>query len=107
MNLTIQARPVNELMLTNSYIDTNRIDHAIEYILEVLMCKKNAIPEQKKQQGQHPMHIHKTISINLFFPAAPFFKALVYSSSSFKRASLPDNYNYQFYKEINPPPPKA
>lgn len=106
INLSIQAHPANEVMLSHSYEDNNRIDDAVEYVLEVLMAKKDAIPEDQNPKQDHSFHT-KTIDFKLLIlqntAIEPTFTMLELNKP-FPNYKV---YSYQFSTEINPPPPKA
>jgi hypothetical protein len=106
VNISIQAHPANEVLLTHSYQDDNRIDDAVEYVLEILMHKKDAIPEDKHQKQDHSFHA-KSIDFKLLVPhynaITPTF-TVVEMRKPFSNYKL---YSYRFSTEINPPPPKA
>lgn len=106
VNLSIQAHPANEVMLSHSYEDNNRIDNAVEYVLEVLMSKKDAIPEDKYPKQDHTFHT-KSIDFKLVVPQynsiEPSF-TMVELHKPFPNYKV---YSYQFSTKINPPPPKA
>ncbi len=104
--MSIQAHPANEVMLANSYQDDNRIDNAVEYILEILMHKKDAIPEDKHPKQDHSFH-SKSIDFKLVVPQ---YKAMVPTITLVELSKPSINYkaySYRFVTEINPPPPKA
>lgn len=94
-------------MLANSYQDNNRIDNAVEYILEVLLAKKDAIPEDTKHQKQdHSFHA-KNVDFKLVVPKYhPIEPAFLYVSQ-LVHFPIYKFYSYRFSTEINPPPPKA
>lgn len=106
INLSIQAHPANEVMLSHSFEDSNRIDDAVEYVLEVLMAKKDAIPEDKNPKQDHSFHT-KSIDFKLlvpqYIPMEPTFTVLEVNKP-FPNYKV---YSYQFSTEINPPPPKV
>ncbi len=106
INLTIQAHPANEVMLTNSYQDENRIDNAVEYVLEILLEKKDAIPEDKHQKQDHFFHC-KAIDFKLVVPQYNAIAPTLTVVEMRKPFSNYKVYSYQFSTEINPPPPKA
>ncbi|RQO31709.1 hypothetical protein DBR32_07115 [Taibaiella sp. KBW10] len=88
----------------------NQIDSLLEYIVEVAFEQVNAFPEGKEHTEQHhPLkHIIKT---------AKFFDVTVQEIKKFELNTVPDyahiryteysnQYNFLYFKEINPPPPK-
>lgn len=103
----MHAHPSNEVMLANSFHDNNRIDNAVEYILEVLLDKKDAIPEDKQSNQEHSFHA-KYVDFKLVIPQyhsiEPTTFATLEVDQHFPSYVL---YKYGFSTEINPPPPKA
>jgi hypothetical protein len=104
--MSIQAHPANEVMLANSYQDNNRIDDAVEYVVEILLHKKDAIPEDKHPKQDRSFHT-KNIDFKLVVPQ---YHAIIPTLTVVELRKPFSNYkvySYQFSTEINPPPPKA
>lgn len=85
----------------------NQIDCLAEYVAEVVLDHRNAMPEHK---GNHTKNNQKTLKtqIQLFSqntPGPSVFKE--YYPVVVKYSYYNNQYDYLFYKEINPPPPKA
>lgn len=81
------------------------MDSIVEYVTEVVFGHKNAFPEYAHKHHKD-LQVHKQ-AISLYSeeiananPAVPF----IHRSMEW---GAPDQYSYQYYKEINPPPPKA
>jgi hypothetical protein len=83
----------------------NYIDTFVEYIAEVVLSYKNAIPESKDRQ-QKELQMHKQIDI-VFQHYKPVLPVYQHSITNTHYLHLKDAYAFQFIKEINPPPPKA
>ena len=84
----------------------NQIDCLAEYVAEVVLNHHNAMPEHK---GNHTKNEQKLIKapIQLFAqnnPESATYK--VQYPVIVKYAYYNNQYDYLFYKEINPPPPK-
>ena len=85
----------------------NQIDCLAEYVAEVILDHRNAIPEQK---GNHTKNNQKVIKAqiqlfaqnNLELPAYKIQHPVIIKYSYYN-----NQYDYLFCKEINPPPPKA
>ena len=84
---------------------TNEMDSLVEYVTEVVCGQKNAFPEYAHKHHKD-LQVHKQ-AISLYSeeladtnPAVPFIDGSIEWGST-------DQYSYQYYKEINPPPPKA
>jgi len=86
----------------------NRIDNALEYVVEILLNQKNAMPENKSHDTQVPIHFEKADIFKVFL-ASNEYPAYVASEKIISVIPIifPETYNYQFCTEINPPPPKA
>lgn len=84
----------------------NQIDCLAEYVAEVVLDHRNAMPEHKGNHTKNNQKIIKT-QIQLFAqnnfeaPACKIFYPVVVKYSHYN-----NQYNYLFCKEINPPPPK-
>lgn len=87
----------------------NQIDSLLEYIVEVAFGQVDAFPEGDHHTQHHPLkHIIKT---------AKFFDVTVQEIRKFELKTVPsyiavryteytNQYDYLYFKEINPPPPK-
>ena len=83
----------------------NEMDSLVEYVTEIVLGHKNAFPEYAHKHHKD-LQVHKQ-AISLYSEEISDNGTEV----SFIQRSIewltPDQYSYQFYKEINPPPPKA
>ena len=105
LNISIYAQDVDALCQKNVLMYDNDINTVAEYIGEVLLKHTNAFPEYPND-GHKDLQFSKHIDINLF--SFQHFKSK--SSSTRKVEYLFPNkidYDFLFFKEINPPPPKA
>ena len=105
LNVSIYAQDVDALCQKNVLMYDNDINTVAEYIGEVLLKHTNAFPEYPND-GHKDLQFSKHIDINLF--SFQHFKSK--SSPSRKVEYLFPNkidYDFLFFKEINPPPPKA
>lgn len=105
LNLSVYAPGFKQLYSTNNTeATTNITETTVEYVVEVIMGIKNAIPEQL--QHHKDLHFHKQISFKT--ECTPFFYHLpdLQVKSGKAAISLQDAYDYLFLQEINPPPPK-
>lgn len=109
LNLSVYGNAyVETVVLKNNKKKTqiNQIDSLAEYIVEIVLKHTNAFPEQK---GNHTKNENKSFK-------APFkiiTRINVVEEKETKIASVTkphshysNNYDYLFFKEINPPPPK-
>lgn len=106
MNMGLYCQDVNQARLASRNI--NYINSVAEYFAETVCKIKDAFPENPKSQGTHP-HKHNT-------PKFPDVKLSIKNDGwQFTTTDLAANYRcdpkqqlyYEFYREINPPPPKA
>ena len=89
----------------SSISDNNIINSVVEYVSEVMLNKINAVPENSKDGKDQQAHKHLTVKMIEFKKT---LLAILFKTGSFKNDNpLSQNDYYRFYKEINPPPPKA
>jgi len=107
LNLGIDAIEFQPLQKADSIEDFNYINSMTEYVSEILMGKKDAFPEYQKESSSSKSQMLKHFSfkfchlnINTSF-LKEFKECNVYS------VLLNEKNKYLFFKEINPPPPKA
>ncbi len=93
--------------LANSSIspELNIINSIDEYVAEVALHHKDAVPENNKQP-QKDLQAHKHIPFKLIPVPKPHTLSNTQLVYQHKPASLEEGYNYLFYKDIYPPPPK-
>lgn len=87
--------------------EENIINNVFEFVSEVILDHKNAMPEYGNNSANKDFQAQKHVIINLFTCQ------LTQENSNGKvqlqktYAPFTENYAYQFCKEINPPPPKV
>ena len=105
LNLSIYAQDFKPLYTIPGTCETNINESVVEYVVEVLLDHKNAIPEQK--QHHKDLHFHKHIS----FKAINFPKADELSSLQIHVSELPvplhESFLSLYQQDIRPQPPKA
>lgn len=101
LNLSIYAQDFKPLYPSNQSGETNITETIVEYVVEVVLDHKNAIPEQS-QHHSHKKVVFKAIGL---FPEYTVTALQEYVPASDTR--LTDSYTYLYLQEINPPPPKA
>lgn len=112
LNLSVQSRPATDtndsFMLSHTY-QINPVDHLLEFIMERIMHKKNAFPEDNKHQHRDPMQFAKTSPYNLYHASyySIQIETPVHHILPTHRDAYAEGYNYLFVSEINPPPPKV
>jgi hypothetical protein len=112
MNLSVQSRPTlgtNDSFLLGHGSMVNPIDHLLEYVLERVLHRKNAFPEDgRNKEHRDPMQFEKTTTFNLYFSYyAIQIENPVHTIILTHRDAYTEGYNYLFASEINPPPPKV
>jgi hypothetical protein len=101
LNLSIYAQDFRPLQ-TSTASETNITETIVEYVVEVVLGHKNAIPEQSQ---------HHTFHKKVAFKAINLFHQLTFTDLTVKHRTrntpLLNNYDFLYLQEINPPPPKA
>jgi len=107
INLSIDAVEFQPIATIVTIGDFNYLNSITEYVSEIIMGNKDAFPEFQKESASSKSQIVKHISLKLFtaqnFLPNPAFKEI---SNAFI-VPLNEQYSYLYFKEINPPPPKA
>ncbi len=105
LNISIYAQDIDFMQPKHTISYNNEINSVAEYICEVILKHVNAFPEYPND-GHKTMQYLKHIDLNLFsfqhFKAQPAI--ITYSQYLFPNKI---DYNFLFFNEINPPPPKA
>ena len=103
LNLSIYAQDFK--ILSNNTEATNICETVLEYVLEIVLDHKNAIPEQS--QHHKDLHFHKHVSFKAICFGVPVTTEHEYSIKKIEIVPLKQIYAYQYLQEINPPPPKV
>jgi hypothetical protein len=105
LNLSIYAQDFKPIHCEAGSDEVNITETITEYVVEVVLGHKNAIPEQS--QHHKDLHFHKHIS----FKAISAFNRLALPELPMRNnasaVALQESYSYLYLQEINPPPPKA
>ncbi len=110
LNLSVYGGDFDQYYFTrheHSIGDFNEIDSLIEYVTEVVLNYKDAFPENgaHNENTSHSLLL-KHISFKLI--ETPQQQAVpTYQASVPLFVPLKEDYKFLFFKEINPPPPKA
>lgn len=108
LNLSIFTHDFQPLHIKQKPVigEFNEINSVVEYFAEIVLEHNNAFPEFKKE-GNKDLQPSKHIAIKLII--AKDLPSLKQETASVNNYSIrkKDHYNFLFYKEINPPPPKA
>ena len=105
INLGLFVQDFQPLVVSSAGPEINIINTIDEYIAEIVLHHKDAVPENNKHP-QKDLQAHKHISFKLISTPKPQRTSaaqLVYYS---KPTSLIASYNYLFCRDIHPPPPK-
>ncbi len=107
LNLGIDAIDFQPLETPVSIGEFNYINSMAEYVAEEVLGHKDAFPEYQQESAASKSQFVKHFSLK-------FCEITLYTSpvNDFKNNSsyivpLQERYKYLFFKEINPPPPKA
>jgi len=106
INFGLFAQDFQSLAASSITPELNIINSIDEYVAEVVLHHKDAVPENNKHP-QKDLQIHKHIEFKLIAipkPASLSVTQLVYHN---RPTSLVKGYSYLFCKNVIPPPPKA
>ena len=103
LNLSIYAQDFKPFSGTDE--DTNITESVTEYVIEIVLGHKNAIPEQS--QHHKDLHFHKHISFKAVTVFPSYHVPGIQQQNAAAAVPLQESYSYLYYQEINPPPPKA
>ena len=105
LNISIYAQDIDVLQQAHTISYENEINSVAEYVGEIILKHTNAFPEFPND-GHKQMQCSKHIDLNDFSfqpfnigATPPVYSAYLYPHKI--------DYNFLFFKEINPPPPKA
>ncbi|MES2329876.1 MAG: hypothetical protein V4539_09755 [Bacteroidota bacterium] len=102
LNLSIYAQDFKPLCQDD---ETNITETITEYVVEVLLGHKNAIPEQS--QHHKDLHFHKHIAFKAISIFPMYHVPGLQQQNAALAVPLSEPYSYLYLQEINPPPPKA
>lgn len=105
LNLSIYAQDFKPFAATAGSEEVNITETVAEYVVEVLLGHKNAIPEQS--QHHKDLHFHKHTSFKAIGISAHYHLPELQQRNSVCAVPIAESYYYLYYREINPPPPKA
>ena len=107
INLSIDAVEFQPIASTVTINDFNYFNSVTEYIAEIVMGNKDAFPEFQKESSSSKSQIIKHLSIKLFQQDQFICTERFTQESTAFVVPLTEEYHYHYFKEINPPPPKA
>jgi hypothetical protein len=86
--------------------DFNYLNSMTEYVSEIILGKKDAFPEFQKESSSSKSQIIKYLSLKIAGkPLEGLSNKYTLCTSSFI-IPLKEKYEYSYFNEINPPPPK-
>lgn len=105
LNLSVNSIDFKPLA-TSDFTEFNDINTIAEYVSEIVLGHVNAFPEfEKKTQKQSQLQKHITVKI-INEATKNEAKYLLPTTIPYSTL-LKDSYLYEYFNEINPPPPKA
>lgn len=109
LNLSIYMQDFEPLKTHKHSIgEVNEINSIVEYVAEIVLEHKGALPEYKQQNSDHTalqLHKHAPVKMITFDDLQPQRVFNVPKQTYLHPIS--EVYNFLFFREINPPPPKA
>lgn len=102
LNVSIDAPGAQMSNYTGSNDRFNYIDSYIEFVAEIILKYENAIPETHNRQ-QKELQQHKLFQV-ICQTIEPIDIESVYRPSLNNYIAYSDQYIYQYFKEIKPPP---
>ena len=83
----------------------NEMDSIVEYVTEIVFGHTNAFPEYAHKHHKD-LQVHKQV-VNLYSEELANNNPELQFIQPSLEGTAPDQYSYQYYSELNPPPPKA
>lgn len=109
LNLSIYMQDFEPIKTHHHTIgEVNEINSIVEYFAEVVLEHKGALPEYKQQNNDHTalqVHKHAPVKMITFDDLQPARVTFVEKRTYIH--PLNEAYYFLFFREINPPPPKA
>lgn len=105
LNMGLFAQDFQSLSVSSINPELNIINSVDEYVAEVVLHHKDAVPENNKHPHKD-IQTHKHVVFKLIsFPKPQCCSAtqLVFNN---KPTAIIPVYQYQYYNDITPPPPK-
>jgi len=106
INFGLFAQDFQSLADSSISPELNIINSVDEYVAEVVLHHKDAVPENNKHP-QKDLQVHKHIQYKLITIAKPQTLSATQLVFHNKPTSLVEGYKYLFCKDIYPPPPKS
>ncbi len=106
INLSIDAVEFQPIASTVVIEDFNYLNSMTEYVSEIILGKKDAFPEFQQESKSSKSQIIKHLSLKVFEDSCAELNANFISSKNSFIVPLKEKYEYSYFNEINPPPPK-
>lgn len=108
LNLSVYGSAFEQLITEKNgkkQLELNQIDSFAEYLVEIVLKHNNAFPEQK---GNHTKNNSKSLKapFQLFHLKEQVVSSMPILVTLEHHSYFNITYDYLFYKEINPPPPR-
>lgn len=106
INLSIDGVDFQPMAARVVIEDFNYLNSMTEYVSEIILGKKDAFPEFQKESSSSKSQIIKYLSLKI--PGKPLeglSNNFTICKSSFI-VPLKEKYEYSYFNEINPPPPR-
>ena len=110
LNLSIYTQDFQPILQpSNSIGEFNEYNSVIEYVAEVVLDQDNAVPEYQNNafSAHKDLQMHKHVTVKMIdcdlYAATP----VTIADERNHVSPIADDYHFLFFKEINPPPPKA
>ena len=96
-----------EPLVTSSVTpQVNIINTIDEYIAEVVLKHKDAVPEAN-ENSRKDIQIHKHAVAKLINLSRPAIASDTRAAGNSQLCGFSNTYDYQFFEDITPPPPKT
>ena len=106
LNLSIYAQDYNPIKIGRTLYETNEINSIAEYVGEVVLHHNNQFPEYPND-GHKDLQFLKHFTLTAISIPVLKMRNVNYTICSSYVVPVNEHYYFLFYKEINPPPPKA
>ncbi len=107
INLSIDSTDFQPISSNITLGDFNYINSLTEYVSEIVLGNKDAFPEYQNESSSSKAQLVKHLSIKLSQPTTVVDIINISEELHSFIVPLNESYSFAFYKEINPPPPKA
>lgn len=107
INLSIDGVDFQPMASKVVIADFNYLNSLTEYVSEIVLGHKDAFPEFQKESSSSKSQIIKHLSLKLFQHENLVNKTSYPVKGTSFIVPLTEDYKFCYFREINPPPPKA